>query len=111
MNVELEDLDFAKGGGLIPVVVQDEATREVLTVAYMNVEALQRTLTTGHAHYWSRSQQRLRMKGETSGHTQQVRSIHVDCDRDALVILVEQLGAACHTGERTCFHNTLLQTG
>jgi phosphoribosyl-AMP cyclohydrolase len=88
MNIEIKDLDFAKGDGLIPVVVQDEATRAVLTVAYMNVEALQRTITTGYAHYWSRSQQRLRMKGETSGHTQQVRAVLVDCDRDALVILV-----------------------
>jgi phosphoribosyl-AMP cyclohydrolase len=109
MNVEIKDLDFAKGDGLIPVVVQDAATREVLTVAYMNVEALRRTVATGYAHYWSRSQQRLRMKGETSGHTQHVRTVLVDCDRDALVILVQQEGAACHTGARTCFHNTLPQ--
>ena len=110
MNVEIEDLDFAKGDGLMPVVVQDEATREVLTVAYMNVDALQRTIATGYAHYWSRSQQHLRMKGETSGHTQRVHAILVDCDHDALVILVEQRGVACHTGERTCFHNTLRWT-
>ena len=78
-------------------------------LAYANREALERTLSTGYAHYWSRSRNRLWMKGETSGNTQRVKDIRVDCDRDALLFLVEQKGNACHTGEETCFHNQLLE--
>lgn len=89
--------------GLVPAVVQDAGTREVLMVGWMNDEALHRTLTTGRGTYWSRSRQEYWVKGETSGHTQTVREVRLDCDGDTLLVLVDQLGAACHTGERTCF--------
>ena len=107
MSVCIQGLDFAKGNGLIPVVAQEYKTKEVLMVAYMNEEALRKTLETGYAHYWSRSRRRLWMKGETSGNTQRVRKILADCDYDTLLLLVEQKGNACHTGKRTCFHNEL----
>lgn len=100
-------MDFAKGNGLIPVVVQDVNTKEVLMLAYTNIDALKRTLETGNAHYWSRSRQKLWMKGETSGNVQKIKDIIVDCDYDSLLFIVEQKGNACHTGERTCFHNKL----
>jgi len=89
--------------GLIPAVVQDARTREVLTVAYMNEEALGRTLETGETHFWSRSRQQLWHKGETSGNFQKVRGIRLDCDSDAVLIEVEPLGPACHTGAYSCF--------
>jgi phosphoribosyl-AMP cyclohydrolase len=101
----LQKLDFNKGNGLIPVVVQDAASKEVLMVAYANEEALEKTLSTGYAHYWSRSRKKLWMKGETSGHTQKITRIIADCDFDALLYVVEQKGPACHTGKYTCFHN------
>jgi phosphoribosyl-AMP cyclohydrolase len=103
----LGKLDFKKGNGLIPVVVQDAESKQVRMVAYANEEALGKTLSTGYAHYWSRSRGKLWMKGETSGHTQKIRSILVDCDYDTLLYVVEQKGPACHTGEITCFHNRL----
>jgi phosphoribosyl-ATP pyrophosphohydrolase/phosphoribosyl-AMP cyclohydrolase len=90
--------------GLVPCVVQDWRTGEVLTVAYMNADALARTRETGQMHFYSRSRRELWHKGETSGHTQTVRAIRYDCDGDALLALVEPAGPACHTGERTCFH-------
>jgi phosphoribosyl-AMP cyclohydrolase / phosphoribosyl-ATP pyrophosphohydrolase len=90
--------------GLVPCVVQDWRTGEVLTLAYMNPEALRRTRETGEIHFFSRSRQQLWHKGATSGNTQTVRAIRYDCDGDALVALVEPSGPACHTGERTCFH-------
>ena len=90
--------------GLVPCVVQDWRSGEVLTVAYMNAEALQRTRQTGEMHFWSRSRQELWHKGGTSGHTQKLRAIRYDCDADALLALVEPAGPACHTGERSCFH-------
>jgi phosphoribosyl-ATP pyrophosphohydrolase/phosphoribosyl-AMP cyclohydrolase len=93
--------------GLVPVVVQDAATREVLTVAYMNAESLRRTLDEGETWFWSRSRAELWHKGETSGHTQRVHSVAVDCDRDALVALVAPRGAACHTGARSCFQHEI----
>ncbi|HEX8632886.1 MAG TPA: bifunctional phosphoribosyl-AMP cyclohydrolase/phosphoribosyl-ATP diphosphatase HisIE [Pyrinomonadaceae bacterium] len=93
--------------GLVPVVVQDAATREVLTVAYMNAESLRRTLAEGETWFWSRSRAQLWHKGETSGHTQRVVSVAVDCDRDALVALVAPRGAACHTGARSCFQHEI----
>lgn len=89
--------------GLVPVVVQDETTRDVLMVAYMNEEALRLTLETGKAHYFSRSRQKLWLKGETSGHTQAVRSVFLDCDNDTILITVDQKTAACHTGFWSCF--------
>jgi phosphoribosyl-ATP pyrophosphohydrolase/phosphoribosyl-AMP cyclohydrolase len=90
--------------GLVPCVVQDWATGEVLTLAYMNEVALQRTKATGELHLWSRSREELWHKGATSGNTQAVRALRVDCDGDALLALVEPAGPACHTGERTCFY-------
>jgi phosphoribosyl-ATP pyrophosphohydrolase/phosphoribosyl-AMP cyclohydrolase len=89
--------------GLVPVVVQDYATGEVLTLAYANAEAVDRTRATGELHLWSRSRRELWHKGATSGNTQAVRALRVDCDGDALLALVEPAGPACHTGERTCF--------
>jgi len=103
----LKKLDFRKGNGLIPVVVQDAGSKEVLMLAYANKEALRKTLSTGYAHYWSRSRQRLWMKGETSGNTQKIKKVITDCDYDTLLYLVEQKGPACHTREYTCFHHEL----
>jgi len=103
----LAKLDFKKGNGLIPVVVQDAESKEVLMLAYANEEALAKTLSTGYAHYWSRSRKKLWMKGETSGNTQKIKQVMADCDYDTLLYVVEQKGPACHTGEYTCFHNKL----
>lgn len=93
--------------GLIPVVVQDIMTLEVLMVAYANEEAVRLTRDTGFAHYFSRSRKKIWKKGEESGHVQKVRQILVDCDEDCLLYLVEQTGAACHTGYQTCFYRTI----
>ncbi len=95
------------GDGLVPCVAQDWATGEVLTLANMNREALERTLESGEIHFWSRSRGELWHKGETSGNVQRLRSLRYDCDADALLALVEPAGPACHTGERTCFHRTI----
>ena len=92
---------------LIPAIVQDSTSKEVLMLAYMNAQSLELTLTTGKATYWSRSRNELWVKGATSGHYQDVQSIVVDCDGDALVLQVIQTGAACHTGQQTCFHTPL----
>jgi phosphoribosyl-AMP cyclohydrolase len=92
---------------LIPAIVQDSTSKEVLMLGYMNPESLQMTLSTGKATYWSRSRNELWIKGATSGHFQQVQSISLDCDGDALLLEVVQTGVACHTGERTCFHTPL----
>lgn len=91
--------------GLVPVVVQDWSSGEVLTLAYANALAVQRTRETGELHLWSRSRDELWHKGATSGNTQRVRALRIDCDGDALLALVEPAGPACHTGERTCFFN------
>jgi phosphoribosyl-AMP cyclohydrolase / phosphoribosyl-ATP pyrophosphohydrolase len=91
--------------GLAPCVIQDWATGEVLTLAYMNAEALARTRETGELHLWSRSRDELWRKGATSGNTQAVKALRFDCDLDAVLALVEPAGPACHTGARTCFHN------
>ncbi len=93
--------------GLVPAIVQDDVTGQVLMLAYMNRQALERTLETGEAHFWSRSRQTLWHKGETSGSIQRVRAIHLDCDGDALLLLVDPAGPACHTGNRTCFYRRL----
>lgn len=101
----MPDLDVAfDDSGLAPCVMQDWRTGEVLTLAYMNAEALRRTRETGEIHFWSRSRNELWHKGATSGNTQKVKALRLDCDRDAIVALVEPSGPACHTGERTCFH-------
>ncbi|HEX9531694.1 MAG TPA: bifunctional phosphoribosyl-AMP cyclohydrolase/phosphoribosyl-ATP diphosphatase HisIE [bacterium] len=97
--------------GLVPVVAQDATTGEVLMVAYMNAEAVQRTADSGDAWYWSRSRGRLWRKGEESGHTQRVREMRVDCDNDALLLVVDQNGPACHTGHRSCFYRDLAAGG
>ena len=94
--------------GLVPVVVTQHASSEVLMLAWMDEEALTRSLDTGRATYWSRSRQEYWIKGETSGHKQWVRELRVDCDGDTLLLTVEQEGAACHTGDRTCFDAGLL---
>jgi phosphoribosyl-AMP cyclohydrolase len=100
--------DFDKGGGLLPVVVQDAAGGEVLMLAYMNEEAWKKTLESGEVHYWSRSRRELWRKGGTSGHVQKIKAARLDCDGDALLVLVEQVGgAACHTGYRSCFFREL----
>jgi phosphoribosyl-AMP cyclohydrolase / phosphoribosyl-ATP pyrophosphohydrolase len=99
------------GDGLVPCVVQDWATGEVLTLAYMNELALQRTRETGELHLWSRSRGEQWHKGATSGNVQAVRALRMDCDGDALLALVEPAGPACHTGERTCFHRGELHPG
>jgi len=100
----MSTLQFDKGNGLLPAIVQDFETKEVLMLAYINDLAWHRTLETGKAHYWSRSRNKLWLKGETSGHQQLIKRILVDCDEDTVVYQVEQLGgAACHTGHRSCF--------
>ncbi len=104
MNLELLKWDKS---GLIPAIVQDAATHQVLTLAYMNRESLERSLEMGETVFWSRSRQELWHKGETSGNVQKVREIRVDCDADAFLILVEPAGPACHTGEISCFYRTL----
>ena len=96
--------------GLVPVVTQQYNTVEVLMVAWMNLEALYETLSTGHLHYFSRSRQRLWKKGERSGQTQSLVELRLDCDGDALLALVNQTGVACHTGRRTCFFTQLSET-
>jgi phosphoribosyl-AMP cyclohydrolase len=107
-NELLEKLDFNKGNGLIPVVVQDAKTKVLLMQAYANKEAVELTLKTKKATYWSRSRNELWIKGETSGHTQKVISVSTDCDYDSLLYVVEQTGPACHTGEYSCFFNKIL---
>lgn len=92
---------------LIPAVIQDYDTKEVLMLAYMNMESLKITLDTGYTCFYSRSRKTLWKKGETSGHTQEVVNIYSDCDNDTLLITVKQTGAACHTGNRTCFFTTI----
>jgi phosphoribosyl-AMP cyclohydrolase len=105
----LAEMDFAKDpNGLVPAIVQDANDGTVLTVAYMDAEALRRTLETGRSWFYSRSRQEYWQKGETSGDRQYVREVRIDCDGDALVVLVDQHGrGACHTGARTCFFRTI----
>jgi phosphoribosyl-AMP cyclohydrolase len=105
--VTVKDLDFAKGDGLMPVITVERSSNRVLMLAYVNLEALNRTLETDYAHYWSRSRGRLWKKGEESGHLQRVHEIRVDCDGDTLLYVVDQTGPACHTGEETCFFKEL----
>ena len=99
--------DFDKGGGLVPVITQDAASGKVLMLAWINPLAWEETLRTGWAHYWSRSRQKLWKKGESSGHTQRITEIRVDCDADAVLYLVEQEGPACHEGYDSCFFRSL----
>lgn len=110
MKLKVEDVRFDERG-LVPVVVQDARTREALTLAYMNAESLRRTLDSGEAWFWSRSRSELWHKGATSGNTQRVVSVQLDCDKDALVAQVEPAGPACHTGARSCFYQEVELTG
>ena len=103
------ELNFAKSEtGLLPAIVQDYKTGEVLMLAYINKQAWQKTLETGKGHYWSRSRNQLWLKGETSGHVQKIREVRVDCDKDTVIFKVEQLGgAACHKGYASCFYRRI----
>ncbi|HIE18470.1 TPA: phosphoribosyl-AMP cyclohydrolase [Candidatus Bathyarchaeota archaeon] len=105
--VSIDELDFKKGKGLVPVVVQDYKSRRVLTLAYADREALEMTVKTGYAYFFRRSFGHVMKKGETSGNVQKVMEILVDCDVDAVLYLVEPKGPACHLGKETCFHNRL----
>lgn len=106
MSLNIEEIRFDESG-LVPAIVQDRRTREVLTLAYMNAESLEKTLETHETWFWSRSRSELWHKGGTSGNTQRVTEIRQDCDGDALVVLVEPAGAACHTGKRSCFYRDI----
>jgi phosphoribosyl-AMP cyclohydrolase len=102
------EIDFNKLGGIIPVVIQDAADAQVLMLGFMNREAFEKTVETGYAHFWSRSRKQLWMKGETSGHTQAVQEIRIDCDNDTLLIkVIQKGGAACHMGYKSCFYRIL----
>ncbi len=106
------EIDFKKGDGLVPVIIQDASSHEVLMLGYMNQEAWEETLRTRRASFWSRSRKKLWTKGETSGHFQEVKEILLDCDGDALLLRVDQRGgAACHTGFRSCFHHRYEEKG
>ncbi|MCM8770550.1 MAG: phosphoribosyl-AMP cyclohydrolase [Candidatus Omnitrophica bacterium] len=102
----LKDLKFDRNG-LLPAIIQDYKTAQVLMLAYMNKESLKRTLRTGKTCFWSRSRKEYWVKGQTSGHFQYVKSIFYDCDMDALLIKVRQVGVACHTGNRSCFYRKI----
>lgn len=97
--------------GLIPAIIQDEQNNEILMLGYMNKESLEKTLETGKVHFWSRSRQKLWLKGESSGHVQEVKQIYYDCDADTLLIKVDQIGGACHTGYRSCFYREVKDNG
>ena len=105
-------LDFSKGNGLLPAIVQEHETGKVLMLAYINAASWEKTLETGEAHYWSRSRQELWHKGGTSGHVQKIKEIYADCDNDTVLFRVEQLGgAACHLGYESCFHKMVGRDG
>jgi phosphoribosyl-AMP cyclohydrolase len=104
--------DFSKGNGLIPAIVQDVETREVLMLAYVNEEAWEKTLQTKEAHYYSRSRKKIWHKGESSGHVQKIKEIRLDCDLDTILYVVEQVGgAACHEGYKSCFFRKVKEQG
>jgi len=106
----LDSLKYDKDG-LLPAVVQDDSNGDVLMVAYMNRDAVAQTLTSGRACFWSRSRQKFWIKGETSGNIQAIKSVYVDCDRDCVVVKVDQTGAACHEGYRSCFFRRVNSDG
>lgn len=108
MEFDINLIDFNKGNGLVPAIIQDFNTKEVLMLAYMSKESLLKTLETKMTWFYSRSRNELWNKGATSGHIQTVKELKVDCDLDTILVLVEQKGAACHTGERSCFYNKVL---
>lgn len=102
----IEELKF-DAQGLIPAIIQEVGTKEILMVAYMNKEAVQKTLESGRTWFWSRSRRQYWCKGETSGHIQKIKDIRYDCDADALLVLIEQIGVACHTGHKSCFFRSI----
>jgi phosphoribosyl-AMP cyclohydrolase len=105
-------LDFTKGDGLLPAIAQDYKSGKILTLAYINKESWEKSLETGEVHYWSRSRQEIWHKGATSGHVQKIKEIYMDCDNDAVIFKVEQVGgAACHTGYESCFHKKVDSSG
>ncbi|GAA0761542.1 phosphoribosyl-AMP cyclohydrolase [Clostridium sartagoforme] len=108
MEFDINLIDFNKGNGLVPAIIQDFNTKEVLMLAYMSKESLLKTLETKMTWFYSRSRNELWNKGATSGHIQTVKELKVDCDLDTVLVLVEQKGVACHTGERSCFYNKVL---
>ena len=108
MDFNIDLIDFEKGNRLVPAIVQDYKTKEVLMLAYMSKESLKKTLEDKTTWFYSRSRQELWNKGATSGHFQKVKELYLDCDLDTILVLVEQKGVACHTGERSCFHKKLL---
>jgi len=103
--MDLEQIKFNEGG-LVPVIVQDVSSGQVLMLAYANKDAIQKTIDSGKSHFWSRSREKLWMKGEESGNVQDIREVYYDCDMDTMLYLVQQTGVACHTGERTCFYRS-----
>jgi len=106
------ELDFSKGDGLLPAIVQDHKSGRVLMLAYINKASWEKTLETGEAHFWSRSRKELWHKGGTSGHIQKIKEIYADCDDDTVLFRVEQVGgAACHTGYESCFHKKVSRNG
>ncbi|MFX1312973.1 MAG: phosphoribosyl-AMP cyclohydrolase [Promethearchaeota archaeon] len=108
IEIILNQLDFSKiEGNLIPVIAQDYKTNQVLMLAYASKEAIQKSLETGYAHYYSRSRKKLWKKGETSGHFQEIKELIIDCDNDSILIKIRQIGAACHKGYYSCFHKQL----
>lgn len=111
LDVEIASHVKWNAEGLVPAIVQQRDTGEVLMLAWVDDEALARMIDTGRGTYWSRSRQEYWVKGETSGHTQQVHEIRLDCDGDTLLVTVDQQGAACHTGDRTCFDAHVVHTG
>jgi phosphoribosyl-AMP cyclohydrolase len=104
-----DQLKFDKATGLIPAIIQEQKTGRVLMMAWMNRASLEKTIATGKTHFWSRSREKFWMKGETSGHTQSVKDIAFDCDGDTLLVQVEQIGAACHEGYKSCFFRSVHQ--
>jgi len=106
MNI-LDKVDFEKNDGIIPAIAQDATTNEVLMMAYMDKQSLELTLSTGFAHYYSRSKQKLWKKGETSGHTQEIVDVLLDCDNDTVLLKINQEGVACHTGRKSCFFTSI----
>jgi phosphoribosyl-AMP cyclohydrolase len=111
MDASITGPDFSRNGGLLPAIAQDAESGEVLMLAWMNAEAYAETLQTGRAVYYSRSRGRLWRKGEESGHAQRVCGIFVDCDADTILLKVEQIGAACHEGYRSCFFRQVIPSG
>ena len=107
-KLSIDDIDFEKSQGLVPVIVQDSKSKDILMLAYANRLAIEETVRTGYSHYWSRSRNKLWKKGEESGNVQKVLEIKIDCDEDTLIYLVEQSGNACHKNTKTCFQRDLI---